>query len=146
MACRRIRVILHMTCSNLLMNMLSSCRIICISSFVCKPSVTTYPVACANVDICSSCVDISGCKQPVSKSTVAVFAARSAEAISVYDRFTGGATDSDKVGVCLLFNDNGMNINSSSALPSGCFLLEMISYSGVVLSPQVKMLCNVVLY
>ena len=38
-----IHVMLHKTCSNLLMNMLSSCRIICISSFVCKPSVTTYP-------------------------------------------------------------------------------------------------------
>ena len=43
MAWRRTHVILHMTCSNLLMNMLSSCRIICISSFVYKPSVTTYP-------------------------------------------------------------------------------------------------------
>ena len=43
MACRRIHVIFHMRCSNLFMNMLSSCRIICISSFVRKPSVTTYP-------------------------------------------------------------------------------------------------------
>ena len=34
-------------------------------------------------------------------------------------------TDSDKVGVCLLFNDNGVNINSSSALPSGSFTLEV---------------------
>ena len=58
--------------------------------------------ACANVDVCSSGADISGCQQPVSKSTVAVFAARSAEVSSGYDRFTGGATDSDKVGVCLL--------------------------------------------
>ena len=32
MACRRIHVILHTTCSNLLMNMLSSCTIICISN------------------------------------------------------------------------------------------------------------------
>ena len=65
-------------------------------------------------------------------------AASSAEASSVYDRFTGGATDSDKVGVCLLFNNNGMNINSLSALPSGSFTLEIqvdpISYGGVVLS------------
>ena len=81
--------------------------------------------ACANVDVCSSSADISGCKQPVSKSTVAVFAARTAEVSSVYDRFTGGATDSDKVGVCLLINDNGMNINSLSALPSGSFMFEI---------------------
>ena len=101
-------------------------------------TLAVQAVACANVDVCSSGVDISDCKQPVSKSTVAVFAARSAEAISVYDRFTGGATDSDKVSVCLLFNDNGMNINSSSALPSGSFTLEMhvnpVSYGGFVLS------------
>ena len=104
----------------------------------CNMTLAVQAVACANVDVCSSGADISGCKQPVSKSTVAVFAARSAEASSVYDRFTGGATDSDKVGVCLLFNDNGMNINSLSALPSGSFTLEIqvnpISYGGVVLS------------
>ena len=77
--------------------------------------------ACANVS--SSGADIYGCKRPVSKSTVAVFAARSAS--SVYDRFTSGATDSNKVGVCLHINDNGMNINSLSALPSGSFTLEI---------------------
>ena len=38
---------------------------------------------------------------------------------------TTGATDSDKVGVCLHINDNGMNINSLSALPSGSFTLEI---------------------
>ena len=43
MAFRLIHVMLYMTCSDVLINMLSSCRIICISSFVCKPSVTTYP-------------------------------------------------------------------------------------------------------
>ena len=43
MAFRRIHVILHMTCSNLLMSMLLSGRIVCISSFVCKFSVINWP-------------------------------------------------------------------------------------------------------
>ena len=98
--------------------------------------------ACANVDVCSSGADIYGCKRPVSKSTVAVFAARSAEASSV---FTSGATDSDKDGVCLHINDNGMNINSLSALPSGIFTLEIqvkpISTAASSVLPQ----CNDVL-
>ena len=33
----------------MLIDMLSSCRIIWISSFVCKPSVITYPVVCRDV-------------------------------------------------------------------------------------------------
>jgi hypothetical protein len=41
----------------------------------CNVTLTVQTVACANVDVCSSCVDISGCKQPVSKSTDAVYAA-----------------------------------------------------------------------
>ena len=101
-------------------------------------TLAVQAVACANVDICFSGDDISGCTRPVSKSTVAVFAARSAEDSSVYERFTGGATDSDKVGACLLFNDNGVNINSLSALPYASFTLEIqvdpISYGDVILS------------
>ena len=45
MAFCRIHVILHSVCSNILLNKLWFCRIICISSFVFTPSVTTYPVA-----------------------------------------------------------------------------------------------------
>ena len=44
-ACRRIHVIYYitMTCSSLLTNMPSPCWLICICSFACKPSITTYP-------------------------------------------------------------------------------------------------------
>ena len=104
----------------------------------CNTTLAVQALECTNVDLCSSNVDISSCKQPVSKSVVATFASRSAEENHVYDRFTGGASDTDKVGVCLLFNDNGMNINGLSALPSSSFTLEIqvkpLSYGGVVLS------------
>ena len=59
----------------------------------CNMTLATQAVACANVDICCSGADVSGCKQPVSRSTVAVFAVRSAGVSSVYDRFTCSATE-----------------------------------------------------
>ena len=37
----RIRVILHVTCLNAMINILPSCGINCISGFRCRPSVTT---------------------------------------------------------------------------------------------------------
>ena len=37
----RIRVFLHVACLNVILNILPSCGIICISGFRCKASVTT---------------------------------------------------------------------------------------------------------
>ena len=37
----RIHVVLHLTCLNVILNILPSCGNICISGFRCRPSVTT---------------------------------------------------------------------------------------------------------